>query len=284
METPSTGPAPTSSTAVVRVAGVELGTGRPKIVVPLMPRTSSEVGGAVASLDGQPVDIIEWRVDYVTDPEFAVAVGMALRTSTGLPILLTYRTDREGGLGGLPDAEYAKLVRRLVGLDLADAVDVEYRRDAAAVASVVRAAHVAGLPAVASFHDFDGTPAPEALVGILRQQAAMGADVLKLAVTPHTAVDVATLLTASATAATEFPGHPRIAISMGSLGLVSRVAAETFGSCATFAAVGEASAPGQIPAAQLAPLLGLFAGSESSPSGVGHQGPSRPGPGQPDFK
>lgn len=282
METPSTGPAhspaqrtgstephqpnrpadsgwPSEPTpGVVRIAGVELGAGRPKIVVPLMPRASSEVAAAVAALHGQPVDVIEWRVDHVTDPERAAAVGVALRTETGLPVLMTYRTDREGGQGTLADADYAALLRRLLRLDLADAVDVEYRRDPVAVASVVNAAHAAGLPVITSFHDFDSTPDLESLLGTLREQAASGGDVLKMAVTPRTALDVATLLTASATAASHLPQHPLISISMGSLGLVSRVAAETFGSCATFASVGESSAPGQLPAATLAPLLGLF--------------------------
>lgn len=265
METHSTDPARSSARpdqptpGVVRIAGLELGAGRPKIVVPLMPRASSDVATAVAALHGQPVDVIEWRVDHVADPEHAAAVGVALRTETALPVLMTYRTDREGGRGTLVDADYAALLRRLLRLDLADAVDVEYRRDPAAVASVIDAAHATGLPVVASFHDFAATPDLESLLGTLQEQAAAGGDVLKIAVTPRSAQDVATLLAASATAASRFPRHPLISISMGSLGLVSRVAAETFGSCATFASVGESSAPGQLPAATLAPLLGLFA-------------------------
>lgn len=280
MQTPSTGPATHDDAAsaasadatdatdadaakaaggVVRVADVQLGPGRPKIIVPLMPSDASQVASAVAALRGQPVDLIEWRVDHVADPEHAAAVGVALRTETALPVLLTYRTDREGGRGSLPDADYAALLLRLVRLDLADAVDVEYRRRASAVRAVVDGAHAAGLPVVGSFHDFDATPDVESLLGVLREQAAAGADVLKIAVTPHSALDVASLLTASAQAALALPDRPLISISMGSRGLVSRVAAETFGSCATFASVGGGSAPGQIPAAQLAPLLELFA-------------------------
>lgn len=243
---------------VVAVRGVVLGQGRPKVIVPLMPTTSAEVPAAVAALDGQPVDLIEWRVDHVADPELAVGVGVALRTETGLPLLTTYRTDREGGLGALPDTEYAALLQRLVRLDLADAVDVEYRRDADAVRIVIEAAHRAGLPVVTSFHDFGATPNEAELLTILGEQAAAGGDVLKIAVTPTTPVDVATLLSASARAADLYPGRALLTISMGPLGLVSRVAAETFGSCATFATVGQASAPGQIPVGELVPLLERF--------------------------
>jgi 3-dehydroquinate dehydratase-1 len=246
-----------STTSTVRLHSTVLGEGRTKIIVPLMPRASADVAPALAALAGQPVDIIEWRVDHVSDPELAVGVGVALRTSTALPILLTYRTDREGGLGTLDDAGYAELVARLLRLELADAVDVEYARSATAVASLLDAARAAGVPAVASFHDFASTPGREALLGHLRAQDELGADVLKIAVTPRNAADVAELLAASAAAAAAF-GKPLIAISMGRLGLVSRVAGAVFGSCATFATVGEASAPGQLPAAQLAPLLEVF--------------------------
>lgn len=246
-----------STTSSVRLHTTVLGEGRTKIIVPLMPGASSEVPAALAALEGQPVDIIEWRVDHVADPELAVGVGVALRTSTSLPILLTYRTDREGGLGTLPDDGYAELVARLLRLELADAVDVEYSRSAAAVASLLDAARAAGVPIATSFHDFHTTPGREALLGHLRAQDGLGADVLKIAVTPRSAVDVAELLAASAAASAEF-GKPLIAISMGELGLVSRVAGSVFGSCATFASVGEASAPGQLRAADLAPLLGVF--------------------------
>ncbi len=248
-----------STTSSVRLHSTVLGEGRTKIIVPLMPGASSEVPAALAALEGQPVDVIEWRVDHVADPELAVGVGVALRTSTSLPILLTYRTDREGGLGNLPDDAYAELVGRLLRLELADAVDIEYSRSPTAVAALFDAARAAGVPVVASFHDFHTTPGREAILGHLRAQDALGADVLKIAVTPRSALDVAELLAASAAASAEF-GRPLIAISMGELGLVSRVAGSVFGACATFATVGAASAPGQVPAAELAPLLGVFDG------------------------
>jgi len=246
-----------STTQPVRVGGVSLGEGRAKIIVPLMPRSVEEVPAAVAALDGLPVDLVEWRMDHVPASEDVPAVGAALRAATALPVLATYRTDREGGLGTLPDDAYAALVADVAVAGLADAVDVEYRRAPNAVATVFAAARPAGVPVLASFHDFTGTPTREALLGHLRAQAELGADVLKVAVTPRTGLDVAELLAACAAASAEFAA-PVLAISMGSLGLVSRVAGATFGSCATFATAGAASAPGQIPAGELAPLLGLF--------------------------
>jgi 3-dehydroquinate dehydratase-1 len=242
---------------------IELGTGRPKIIVPVMPASIDEVPAAVNALEGQPVDLVEWRVDHLAHPGSAAEVGTALRSGltrdgAALPLLTTYRTDREGGEGRLDDAAYASLVGQLIEQGLADAVDVEYRRDPAAVGGLIQSAHAAGLAVVASFHDFDSTPSHEEILGHLRAQAEAGADVLKVAVTPTCPADVATLLAATAQCASE-SAKPILTISMGELGLVSRVAAETFGSCATFAMVGAASAPGQIPADALAAALELFA-------------------------
>jgi 3-dehydroquinate dehydratase-1 len=45
---------------------------------------------------------------------------------------------------------------------------------------------------------------------------------------------------------------------MGPLGLISRLAGETFGSALTFGAGEKASAPGQIPAKQLQQILDMI--------------------------
>ena len=51
--------------------------------------------------------------------------------------------------------------------------------------------------------------------------------------------------------------RPLITMSMTATGVVSRLAGGTFGSCATFGTVGKASAPGQIPVAQLRAALAI---------------------------
>ena len=82
----------------------------------------------------------------------------------------------------------------------------------------------------------------------------LGADILKIAVRPQSRSDVASLLEVSADAA-ERTDRPVIAISMGKLGTISRIACEAFGSSVTFASASRASAPGQPGAAELKEML-----------------------------
>ncbi len=111
---------------------------------------------------------------------------------------------------------------------------------------------------VASTHDFTGTPSPQVIADQLEAMAATGADVCKLAVMPHSALDVAALLTATATRAT-VSKVPLITMAMGPLGIVSRLAGQVFGSCATFATLGDAgSAPGQVPLDEVLRALDLL--------------------------
>ena len=181
---------------------------------------------------------------------------------TGAPVLLTCRTAAEGGRAHLDDAAYGSLLRSVLD-GLADwaperfpaAIDVEVRHGC--LPQVCAQAHGLGIDVVASFHDFEDTPADEALEEVLARMACQGADLAKIAVWPTGADDVARLLgvCARATAGAGERGGlgvPVAAISMGALGAISRVA-PAFGSALTFAVVPDeqgqarASAPGQLP-------------------------------------
>ena len=180
----------------------------------------------------------------------------------GVPLLLTCRTAAEGGRAQLDDAAYGALLRSVLdGLtDWAPerrpaAIDVEVQRGC--LPEVSQQAHGLGIDVVASFHDFETTPADEVLEEVLARMASEGADLAKIAVWPTSAADVARLLGVCARATAD-PGEgaglgiPVATMSMGALGAVSRVA-PAFGTALTFAVVpdeqGEtqASAPGQLP-------------------------------------
>ena len=180
----------------------------------------------------------------------------------GVPLLLTCRTATEGGRAHLDDAGYGAVLGAVLD-DLSTwaperrpaAIDVEVQRGC--LPGVSEQAHGLGIDVVASFHDFEATPADDVLEEVLARMVNEGADLAKIAVWPTSADDVARLLGVCARATAGAGecsglGVPVAAMSMGTLGAVSRVA-PAFGSALTFAVVpdeqGEsrASAPGQLP-------------------------------------
>lgn len=252
----------------VRLRGLELGGSRPVVIGAL---TAPDAAGLRAAVAGLPraVDLVEWRVDRLAalrdmDPiddvdRAAEAVDRELRALRGAlgerPLLVTVRTAAEGGAWDLDDDAYEHVVDSLLAAGAADAVDVESTRAPALARRLVDAAHERGTAVVASHHDMRATPRRERIVEVLRGQQAIGADVTKIAVTPRDPGDVLTLLGAAWEMRSTHADRPLIAISMGSLGAVSRVAGHVFGSAASFASVGEASAPGQLSATELAGII-----------------------------
>ena len=70
-------------------------------------------------------------------------------------------------------------------------------------------------------------------------------------------IDVVTLIDATQRRHRE-SAIPLITMSMGTLGALTRIGGGTFGSAATFATLGAASAPGQLPAAGVRAALDLL--------------------------
>lgn len=246
-------------TRTVRLGPVEIGAGAPTIIVPLV---AGDIDDLAEQADAARLaaDVLEWRIDHQRDlsPAAVLAAGRALaRAADGTPVLATYRTGAEGGAQRLdtgPQA-YVTRYRALLEARLVAAVDVETALGGAVVAQVVAAAHEAGAAVVGSSHDTVGTPPADQIVARLVGMAAIGVDVCKIAVTPLTPDDVLTLL--AATYAARHLDRPLVTVAMGPLGVVTRLAGETFGSSATFGAVGPSSAPGQIDAVALRQVVDL---------------------------
>ena len=259
--------------------------GLPAVAVSLTGPSLAQARTQARSAVDAGADVLELRVDLLeeagalaaSDPlDAAAAAAQVLECLRGLgeaidvadgadadgsaPLLLTCRTAAEGGQARLDDAAYGALLCSVLD-GLADwaperrpaAIDVEVQRGC--LPQVCEQAHGLGIDVVASFHDFEATPADEVLEEVLARMAREGADLAKIAVWPTSADDVARLLgvcaRATAGAGTGL-GVPVAAMSMGALGAVSRVA-PAFGTALTFAVVPDgqgqsrASAPGQLP-------------------------------------
>ncbi|WP_062071233.1 type I 3-dehydroquinate dehydratase [Demequina sediminicola] len=239
----------------------------PAVIVPVMGESLAEARSQfTAALQASP-DVIEWRIDPLIAAGVAVEDVMAGVTQThdetsanaeSVPLLVTLRTAGEGGLADVTDPEYCSIVQAVLASGAGELVDIEMARSTAD--SLVADAHGAGRTVVGSRHHFDGTPTREQIVATLRDVAERGADIPKIAVMPHTATDVVTLLAATEEASGAIE-QPIITMSMGSLGVVSRVAGGVFGSAATFAMVGQPSAPGQVEIARLRDTMAVIRGA-----------------------
>lgn len=256
----------TTDSGCVTVRGVAIGAGRPKICVPVLGRCEADIlSSARTALDCRP-DVVEWRMDWFDSVEQSGAVVLMLRQLRDVfshtPLLCTFRSAKEGGQRELACDYYVDLLCRIIDTGDADLVDVELFSGSEAVEQVVTTARQKGVAVIGSSHDFSQTPPEEEIISRLEQMAVLGCDIAKIAVMPQTPRDVLTLLSATERMRAKHPEVPIITMSMGQLGLVSRLCGEVFGSSLTFGAAGQASAPGQAPVEELRQILDLLHGNQ----------------------
>lgn len=171
-----------------------------------------------------------------------------------IPMIFTVRTKKEGGNCRISTEDYVNILQNAAKNREIDLVDVEIFMDLPKMRALIAKLQQMGKKVIASNHHFEGTPQREAMQQILCEMEEAGADLRKLAVMPSKPEDVLQLLEATVNAGKNGEA-PVITMSMGSLGAVSRICGQVFGSCITFAAVGQASAPGQIDLENLRTIL-----------------------------
>ncbi len=249
----------------VKVRNIVIGEGMPKICVPIVGVTREAIFEEAKAITALSADVVEWRVDWYEDVfDFAQVEETlkGLREILGeMPILMTFRTSKEGGEKAIEDEAYAELNINAAKTGLVDLVDVEVFTGDEIVKRIIDGAHEEGVKVVASNHDFGKTPEKDDIVGRLRKMQDLGADIPKIAVMPNSKKDVLTLLAATEEMASEYADRPIITMSMAGTGVISRLAGEVFGSALTFGAAAKASAPGQMGVEDLKTVLTLLHGA-----------------------
>jgi 3-dehydroquinate dehydratase-1 len=254
-------PGGTGMSALI-VKGLAIGEGTPKICVPLVGATRAALRAEARIAAACGADLAELRIDRFDGVADPAEVGRAIRDVAGIlgtmPLLFTFRTDREGGSRPISAADYAALNRGACDTGLADLIDVELFAEEPVRDGLIAYAHERGVKVVVSNHDFQKTPSAEELVSRLALAARIGGDLPKIAVMPRSPEDVLVLLSATVQARKVLGDTPIATMSMSGLGAVSRFAGEVFGSALTFGSAAEASAPGQVPVSRLRAALDLF--------------------------
>lgn len=228
------------------------------ICVPVIEQKGADILARVRELAGQGIPMIEWRMDWFEEAADTGAVLSLLREAAPLLertlLLCTYRTEAQGGQGGLAGAAYEALNLAVAESGVADLVDLEYEQ-AREPGAQIRRLQEAGVWVVCSQHDFAGTPEQPELERQLLRMAQAGGDFTKLAVMPEKKQDVLRLMAAVLTVKEQQRESHFIAMSMGAEGAISRLTGGWYGSEVTFASLGASSAPGQIPCEKVSDLV-----------------------------
>ena len=243
---------------VCKVKDIVIGEGMPKICVPVVFTNQQDIVAELIRLEKMDIDLIELRIDYFSDllndqklTELFNSI-VALNLSKG--IILTYRSEKEGGLGKLTIPEYIELYKLALNSNAFDIYDVELTSGTTAIITLTSLIHQAGKKVLMSVHDFKRTPSIDTMMEKFKLMDSLEADIFKLAVMPEDFKEVLALMETTLKA-NELYDRPIVTMSMSSMGIVTRLMGEQFGSAITFGKAQEGSAPGQIDVQSLKQVL-----------------------------
>jgi len=204
------------------------------------------VAASTGELDALPdlspkIDLVELRLDLL--PAFAAPPALES------PILLTARSQEEGGSGGSCEERCAQILDLL---DSASSIDLEIATLAASAHArrLADAARSHGIRVIGSFHDFFHTPSEAELAAVLQRAGDLPIDLVKIAAMTSTSAELARLALLQ-----EETTVPLATMGMGPLGKASRVLLAHLGSRLVYGYTLEPSAPGQWAAGDLRAAL-----------------------------
>ncbi|GAJ41780.1 3-dehydroquinate dehydratase [Parageobacillus caldoxylosilyticus NBRC 107762] len=238
------------SQKIVSVRGKQIGGEQPCICTPVVGASMEQILLETEEICRKGPDIIEWRADFfkdICDTQKVLETALAIRKIAGeIPILFTVRSEKEGG-NPIPLTETKKiqLLIEVCKSQVVDMIDYEllYEKE---LVSLRQVSKEYGIRMIMSYHNFSFTPQKEEIVQKMLKAESYGADIAKVAVMPTSPQDLLVLFHATQEARSQL-SIPLITMSMGGLGVITRLAGWMFGSAVTFAVGQNSSAPGQIP-------------------------------------
>lgn len=245
---------------VIKIRGLEIGRGRPKICAIVIGNTEREILDLAERANRSDCDMIEFRADHygkILDEDAAKTILGKIRKICRKPIIFTFRRKEEGGKTEVTLNYYQNLLLTVARNMYADVIDVEAsalggRRD------LVDALKEYGAYVIISRHDFQKTPTQEEIIENFFEMQDLGADIVKAAYMPNSRKDVLNLITATENITGAYESCPVVAISMGHLGMITRILGEFIESAITFASITKSSAPGQINLDELTAVLDII--------------------------
>ena len=266
---------------VLKVKDLVLQPGRPKVVVPIIEDTPERIIEECEKAAALPCDLIEWRADYylsamenlhqtLRNKEAYLDMVKILDDVNYIagkkPVIFTVRRKGQGGQVQITKEQNDSIWSLVAQSQLADFIDVELfdendTVDEYKLVDQIGQIHGYGGRVILSYHDFAGMPKPSEIVNLVGTMHRLGADVCKVAAMAHSREDAENLLKAAAFLTQKKIG-PLAMMAMGEWGRTTRVAAGRYGSCLTFAAGSQPSAPGQVDVYTMKKWLDEYYGEE----------------------
>ncbi len=209
---------------------------RPLIALPLDDKDLEE---KLKQAKEKPIDIIELRIDQFSSFDISYIKERAdLVKKYEFYLLATVRSKEEGG-ADIPDSERFNIFKEII--DTADIVDIELTSEGINK-DVINLAKENNVISLVSYHDFEKTPSEEEIQSIIDRSDSLNPDIIKYAFVVKNVDDVGRILSVT------YKNRDKnlVAIGMGNLGRITRVAGFFFGSLISYTFIGKSFAPGQI--------------------------------------
>ena len=221
------------------------------ICVPIIAKTTEEAFDKISRANAL-ADMMEFRLDLMQSFRLEDMLRWAAK-----PAIVTYRSEEQGGKGrGGYEAQTRYL---LEAMEMGAAfVDVEYTMPPEFRGTLFQAKNASKL--IISRHHLKGTPSRERLEEDFRNLAATGAHIVKIVTRAIKTEDNLRVLDLIPFARNL--GNKIVALCMGPMGRLSRIASPLLGAYLTFACLeqGEESAGGQIPVTEMRNLMEALTG------------------------
>ena len=181
------------------------------------------------------VDYLELRIDGIKNITSRQTTQLIekIRDITKTPLILTNRTQKEGGLYSMDDQKRTGILKD--NAHLVEITDIELSTDEKLTEQIIKKAN----KTIISYHNFSKTPDKKYPENIINQASDIG-DIPKIATKPHNMQDTQKILEL------QLKYDNLVAISMDDIGSYTRITGPILGAPITYASIKQQTAPGQL--------------------------------------
>ena len=238
----------------VKLAGTIIGDGKVKICIPISAQNDAELAEELEYIAASPCDIAEVRFDYwqgKAGPSHEGILENVKRKLGKTPLLFTYRTSIEGGLGTNSRDDYYSINAASIRSGHIDLIDIEFAKEPELVVALIEMARKSDIKVIVSKHFFGKSLSKDEIIETLCKMQNKDADIIKLAVSVYDDKGARDVISAAKEMYEKYAKIPLVTIGMGEHGKVTRRIEPFYGSAITYARGIRATAPGQLDWRQL---------------------------------